>query len=218
MNKKYTFNKDFFETIDSEEKAYWLGFIAADGGLNYRIQTRGSNPSYRIQLGLAEKDLDHLIKFKESISSSHKLYKHCHKKYLCFSYRIIITSEKMFNDLVDKGLTLRKSLTLKPPLNVPADLIRHWIRGYFDGDGYIGMKKSRNVLRFSVLGTKEVLEFILKHVNLDLKIRKRKNIYNISSSCSKALKFLSHIYDDSNIFLDRKKEKFINYLEIKKVA
>ena len=28
---KHNLNKDYFKNIDNEEKAYWLGFIAADG-------------------------------------------------------------------------------------------------------------------------------------------------------------------------------------------
>lgn len=30
-NKKYTCDSTFFNVIDTEEKAYWLGFLMADG-------------------------------------------------------------------------------------------------------------------------------------------------------------------------------------------
>jgi intein/homing endonuclease len=207
---KIDFNESFFETIDSEEKAYWLGFIAADGCI--LIVNKNSNPSYRLSIGLSEKDLNHLEKFKKSIELNHKLYKR-ENKYnykdqlsIKISYHIRIHSKKMFNDLLDKGITPRKSLTLKPPLNVPEDLIRHWIRGYFDGDGSVGIRKNIDTLSIQLSGTKEVLEFILKESEIDWKIRlrDRSKAHFIGGSHSKALKFLSLIYLNSNIYLDRK--------------
>src|SRR5690606_21393784 len=136
MNKKYNFNESFFETIDTEEKAYWLGFIAADGNIN----DRGENKSKSLHIGLSFKDKNHLLKFMININYSHLLIEIKERiinlkkrRYV----RLNLNSKKMYNDLLDKGITPRKSLTLKPPKNVPKDLVRHWIRGYFDGDGSV---------------------------------------------------------------------------------
>ena len=203
---KIDFNESFFETIDSEEKAYWLGFIAADGCLSLKI--------YKMTLSQAEKDLNHLIKFQKSIDSNHKLCKRINKKQNTISYNLLLHSKKMYNDLVDKGITPRKSLTLKPPLNVPENLIQHWIRGYFDGDGSVHIRKSKNTLRFSITGTKEVLEFINLQNNSFLRVHdsKRSKAKKIEGSSLKTRNFLHYIYDDSAIFLDRKKNLFQNYI------
>ena len=210
--QKYTFNEDFFETIDSEEKAYWLGFIAADGCLSLK--------RIHLSLVLAEKDLSHLIKFREAIQAEKSLYKRYHKKQNTYSYKLSLYSFKMYNDLLDKGIIPRKSLTLKPPLNVPDNLIRHWIRGYFDGDGSIFISKRDQKTYISILGTKEVLGFILKESEIEWEIHSKdtSKAYFIGGCGNKALKFLSFIYDNSNIFLDRKKERYLNYHAIKKVA
>ncbi|MFV2015941.1 MAG: hypothetical protein ACC656_10955 [Candidatus Heimdallarchaeota archaeon] len=211
-NRKYTFNQDFFETIDSEEKSYWLGFLAADGCI--RIQKN----RYRITLKLAEKDKNHIEKFKNSIQSNHQIKPRVSNLgYIYFG--LTLNSHKMFNDLLDKGLTPRKSLTLKPPTNVPKELIRHWIRGYFDGDGSIFKRHNRDTLVLSLLGTEEVLEFVLRESKVDLKVRSKKTsrAYFIQSSYKKALKFFDFIYKDSTIFLERKNLIYNNFL-LKKAA
>jgi len=200
LDKKLYFNENFFETIDSEEKAYWLGFIAADGNLSSK------RPLFR--LTLAEKDLNHIIKLKMCLNSKKTPFKIKNTS----SYRITHYSKKMYNDLVNKGITPRKSLTLLPSRDISEDLIRHWVRGYFDGDGSVFIHKEDNMIRFNIIGTKDVLEFILKGSNIGLNIREVKNVYKIQSSSKKALSFLSYIYDNSTVYLDRKKLIYRNYL------
>ena len=201
--KKYTFNEDFFETIDSEEKAYWLGFMAADGCISL------TNDLYpRISLKLSEKDLDHLEKFKYSIKGNFKIHEinsiKCGK-----SYSIDLSSKKMYNDLLDKGITPRKSLTLLPPKNVPDDLIRHWIRGYFDGDGCFSFRKS-GVFNLSILGTFEVLNFINSFLFFNkLKIihpkQYRGNTYVIRTNKKQlVIDFYQSLYTNTQICLNRK--------------
>jgi len=219
MRKIYTYhkyNENFFEIIDSEEKAYWLGFIAADGCINIPHQ-RGNEfrKRYRISLVLSNKDIKHLEKFKSSINFSDSIKVYTNKNQNNYeTCRIVIHSQKMFNDLIDKGLTPRKSLTLLPPKNVPYELIRHWIRGYFDGDGCVHITKSTGYIIIIILSTKEVLNYILTYSNLNSKINRQKGhkIYQIRKNGKKALTFLSYIYNDSNIFLDRKKNLYSNFL------
>lgn len=66
--KKYTFNEDFFNSIDTEEKAYWLGFIVADGCVH-----KDKNNNYRLSIGLHDKDITHLHKFIVSLSGDNGL-------------------------------------------------------------------------------------------------------------------------------------------------
>lgn len=213
-SKFHIFNKDFFDIIDSEDKAYWLGYLAADGSLTSQKNSK------RINLSIKESDRDHLLKYKNSLNldwlpKKKRIFLHStNKEY--FAYRYIITSTKIFNDLVDKGITERKSLTLEPPKNVPQDLIRHWIRGYFDGDGSVFIDERDQKYQISIRGTVQVLTFIksfiyteneLPNKALAQDIRKDISCYRLAiSSLENRLKFYESIIKDSTIFLDRKKE------------
>ena len=120
-----------FETIDTEEKAYWLGFLYADGSV-------GSTDN-RIELGLAEKDLKQIEKFKNFIGIPNKISYRATSK----SYRYTFKSIPCKTDLIKQGCVPKKSLILKFPTKeqVPQDLIKHFIRGFFDGDGCISISE-----------------------------------------------------------------------------
>lgn len=126
------FNEHVFDEINSEEKAYWLGFIFADGYI--------SSNSYRFELSLKGSDAEHLYKFntfmqhnKDNISlgeiqQNGKTYVRC---------RWNVSNKHLWNSLNVLGCTPNKSLTLKFPSEtaLAAELIPNFIRGYFDGDG-----------------------------------------------------------------------------------
>ena len=59
-----------FDTIDSEEKAYWLGFIYADGWI--------SDANNCFTLTLQQRDVEHLLKFNEFIANKNSI---CYRKY-----------------------------------------------------------------------------------------------------------------------------------------
>ena len=148
--KKFKCNENFFEVIDTEEKAYWLGFLYADGC----VQQKGNY--YTTKIDLATIDRNHIEKFKKSLDSNHNIndYKD-HSK-------IVIGSKKMFNDLNNKGCVPKKTLILEFPTieQVPEHLVHHFIRGYFDGDGTINIMKQFKTpqARFQLLGTYDFLK------------------------------------------------------------
>jgi hypothetical protein len=118
-------NIDIFQNIDTEEKAYWLGFLYADGCVH--------SQENKIELGLAEKDYEHLNKFRNFLQIKNKIaYRDSTK-----SYRLSFRSKKSKQDLIALGYIPCKSLLLHFPNSqqVPDYLIKHFIRGYFDGDG-----------------------------------------------------------------------------------
>lgn len=208
---KIKFDNTVFEKIDSEDKAYWLGFLYADGSI-------GENRS-QIELQLSEKDKAHVYKFRDFIKSTHKISLKNNK--LGSSYRIIVEDVNMHRDLIKLGCTPRKSLTLKFPTEeqVPKHLLPHFIRGYFDGDG--GFSDTDKTLCVNILGTKEFLEGLKKEVFI-LNNKKiypmsykdnNKNTYRIQFGSRKDIKiFLDYIYKNSNINLDRKYEKYKNFV------
>lgn len=220
--RKHYFNESIFSTIDTEEKAYWLGFLYADGSVgNANIISRNS-----IELTLKATDKNHLMHFIQFISNENseipmqfRIHEIDGKFY--YSYRVIVNSKKMTNDLRKLGCFTSKSLTLKFPTaeQVPKHLIRHFIRGYFDGDGFNSIN-SENTLTFGVCGTydfcyeyeKTLLELgIIKKISVHSYLNENV-FYARHSGNIQARKFFNYLYTDSNVFLDRKYFKFYSVI------
>lgn len=202
---RHTLNKNYFKNIDTEEKAYWLGFIAADGCV-YKM----SKNAYRLQINLSAVDIDHLELFNDCIESDYIItQKKVNNSDTC---TLKISSKEFTDNLINLGITPNKSLVVQMP-NISQDLIRHFIRGYFDGDGCITYHTSQNRFRyqFTIVGGIDMLESINEHLNQDLSIYdiKHSKALNLTTcSKSKIINIYHYLYDDSTIFLNRKKEKF----------
>lgn len=198
-NKKRV-NENAFNKIDTEEKAYWLGFMYADGCVN-----RTTN---RIELSLKEEDYEHIVKFKCFLGSEHTIGKKSKtikdRKYI--SYRLGITSKKIKEDLIKHGCIPNKTKVLKfPKLN--KRLIKHFVRGYLDGDGCI-TNHSTSKVSLEILGTEDFLRAILNHYNFPrdkyIYSFKHSDIKRIMLSGNNAFKVIDNLYKNSNIYLDRK--------------
>ena len=197
-SKKYHVkNRDFFENIDTEEKAYLLGFIYADGSVVKTIKE-------------CLKELEEKSGYKVGIKYS----------------RIIVNDHKIVDDLVKQGVKYHKSNTLEPPKNIPYHLIRHFIRGYIDGDGSIIINNTKYGLSFNVsmIGTDSVLDYIADYFMENNLIRTRvkhekRHDYDIVSSCRwggniQAKKILDHLYNNSHCYLTRKHDRYLKLCEI----
>lgn len=221
--RKYIYNESYFENIDTEEKAYWLGFIYADGCIREK-QGKGKNKGLGLEISLKESDKKHLEKFIKSIECNDeniikkKIVNLNNKQYV--SYRVVINSTKMCKDLISKGAYMRKSLKLKfPTKNIVSDeLVRHFIRGYFDGDGNIGLRNTQryvNCPRITLLGTEDFL-YVLKMIfentlgvtNVNLQLKRNNRAFSYQKTGNDARKILNYMYNRANIYLDRKYEIF----------
>ena len=131
--RKYFHDVDFFENIDNEEKAYWLGFMYADGYIVDNSKRYGED---EFGITLAIDSLDSIEKFKASISATNPIRYDNSKNGQCQA-KLVCRSQKTVNDLIDKGVFKQKTLILQPPTKVPSNLLHHFIRGFFDGDGSI---------------------------------------------------------------------------------
>lgn len=203
--RKHNLNESIFEIIDTEHKAYWLGFMYADGYVN---TTGWAN---QIQLGLSEKDYDHLKKFKNFLNCDYDItYKESTK-----SCHLNINSKKMAQDLTNNGCFQAKSLLLKFPTidQVPEHLIHHFMRGYFDGDGCITYNKKQQYIE--IVGSHN---FLNDYESIILKILDREHPnkrgrtgnaeiirYGGNNQVKKIYNFL---YKDATIYLERKFNKF----------
>jgi hypothetical protein len=216
--KKKKFNENFFDDINTEEKAYWLGFIYADGCVSNRKTTDV------FEIKLSEKDKAHLEKLKAVLNSEHSIGVHISscgynvgKKYCSFS----IVNQHLVDSLVEKGVLYRKTRILKFPneTQVPRNLIKHFIRGYFDGDGSVYCLEESGIGNISFVGTKNMLEGILNEfkcvIPTTTQIHKYKNkdVYDLKIGGSNYFKkCYNFLYQDATIFLDRKKCKFEDIL------
>lgn len=141
IEREYQINENFFESIDTEEKAYILGFLYADG-CNY-VSKSGQKEIIATQL---EQDKDILEQIKTVIESTYPLYTEIQKENGKTKYIFRVTSNKLSDDLYKLGVVYKKSLILTfPDLTIfkSDTLIRHFIRGVFDGDGCIWMGKPK---------------------------------------------------------------------------
>lgn len=221
---KHEYIENIFEIIDTEEKAYWLGFLYADGN----IIPYGK---YEVKISLAYKDLEHVEKFGDFVLKNHNGKELVHPYMAKLkgkefpSAKVAVTNKKIVTDLIALGCTENKSLTLKFPNEnqVPKDLQRHFIRGYFDGDGSIstpknsyGPRKNRRTISF--IGTQDFLQSIIDiFVNevctdfggITLYQKRNQQAWQFSKTKYDTNKEIyKYLYRDATIYLERKYERF----------
>lgn len=204
--RTYEMNDDIFETIDSEEKAYWLGFIYADGCI--------SESKNDIELFLKEEDLKHIEAFKKFLQATNPIKKKIkNNKYI--SYGIRVTSSKVKNDLIILGAYPNKTSILKFPKEsqVEKSLVPHFLRGYFDGDGCI-TKTTQGHPAIEILGTLDFLQGIIEYFDLPISIHgfSHSSINRIQLFGNNFKTFTDSIYNQPNVYLNRKYQRYKTYL------
>ncbi len=221
---KKTCIRDFFNAIDTEEKAYWLGFIFADGYISYSEKNMKKGQlatTYCTGIKLKWSDREHLKKFNKSISGNYKVFKEINhpdgfRKEITEAAKILVYSQQMYNDL-NKYFDRDKTYTAKFP-SIPEHLMRHFIRGYFDGDGCFSFTDKTFDIEF--LGASkdfhEGLANVLRENNFKFTINSKINKYNtemyyiyINRNEDKC-NFLKWIYEDCNVYLERKYKKYLD--------
>lgn len=213
---KYHVNQDYFQEIDNEWKAYWLGFLYADG---YVIsETQHKKEKHCLCVGLQISDRKHIQKLLDSLQSDTNIRDY-HTNYKdCFASKAVICNKKICSDLMLHGCVPRKSFILKFPA-LRNDLIRHFIRGYFDGDGCISINKDKQNVRVNFVGTKDMLEHIVEIFAKECGAHKPELIENSNNNGNIVYsvqwgnvytchKIYNYLYKGANIYLDRKLEKF----------
>ena len=203
------FDNHVFDNIDTEEKAYWLGFIFVDGN----IKNVSKSSAYTFEISLKGLDINHLYKFNSFMKhekNNIKLSKSKCKGKIFERCRWIVSDKHLWNTLNNLGCTPKKSLTLEFPKNIKFKLIRHFIRGYFDGNGCITRYVYINTVspRIEIIGTYNFLNAIKDIINIECKFRHDKRhsdkTYILEFNKESGIKFINYIYDDSSIYLDRK--------------
>lgn len=209
LKDRYTVDENFFKNIDTEDKAYWFGFILADGCI------RNFKGKSHLCIGLNEKDEHHLNKFKASLKSNAPILKRKDGAVV-----LTINCTKLAKDLMSLGCVPRKTYKeLSMPPSIPHELRRHVIRGYVDGDGWITNTEYRGYRKQGIgicsLKQNILIEFRSEFEKLGLQAKSKKitldklsNTYELTYySKVDSYKILSYLYNDSTIYLDRKYQK-----------
>lgn len=206
---KHNFPRDefYFSNIDSKEKAYWLGFLYADGCVH-------SNSN---EISITLKDRDHLEKFRKAIKSNNKIGESIDRRFSSLPkiYHFSIKDKQLKSDLIKWGCVPNKSLSLTKIPNIPRDFVSHFIRGYFDGDGSLHWLNGTKNFRISFVGTAPFLKDIQKELGLSLSLGQQEgnqSKYFQVAGRKQVPMILDYIYKDSdeNIRLTR---KYKNYLD-----
>lgn len=210
---------EYFNIINSEPKAYFLGLITADGSvIKYQKSKNGFSYILRLELKVEDKYL--LEIFANELNSNLKpkeyeqYYQNRSKKHNAY---ISFHSKKIFYDLEKYGVVPNKTFKLNKLPNIPLQYMHHFIRGYFDGDGtvYFHNRYTPPQLRFGFYGTYDFLssirDYLVEYVGLNKVSVHKKKQSNVSmvtfAALNNIIKFYEYIYKDANIYLKRKKRK-----------
>lgn len=198
--RKTKLNDDYFNVIDSEEKAYWLGFLMADG---YNNEKEG-----KIEISLKSTDRYLLELFNKHIESDYKISKKKIGKHE--AVRLTIRSQKMSKDLSRHGCVQAKSLILQFP-KVPLELEHHFLRGYFDGDGSVSVNESKRMYKFHLIGTEDFLTKARQVMGMqEVKMYQKGSAFDLAyGGKGNLVKLYNYLYQDAANFLQRKHDVFV---------
>ena len=213
--RKHIFNESIFETIDTFEKAYWLGFLMGDGHIRYDKQ----RSIRELILGLSEKDYNHIIKFTEflSFSSDNIPLKYDKKRK---AYILRVASKKLISDLEKIGFPIfNKTENAYVPDFDNYNLRHAFLLGLFDADGSVFLHKK--TLYISICGTLDVCKSFGNFMDIDLSFIKKipnTKIYELKvgkQKLSYVLSFHKKLYENAPIYLERKKYVFDTFIKQK---
>ena len=210
--RKHKLNIYYFDNIDTEDKAYFLGFIYADGYI----------PDYGVYITIKPDDVYILENFCHYIGTDTGVIRDIVTKevngFKAGIYkRLYIGSKKIANKLHEYGAVQGKSLILEPPNNIPINMLPHFVRGFVDGNGSIFFDKNTKSFRVQIATTLKMAEWLRSYFNGAQKIKCGKGVYYYELGGNrKAYELLSKIYENSSegLRLERKYQKFLQCKEL----
>ncbi len=215
-------NDNWLDKIDTEEKAYFLGFMYADGCVHGKREI----PNV-ISISIQYRDIELLERFKSLLSFEGKVRKIKVGKNALRGLgkkaenvqdqcSLRINSKNLVEKLIENGCVSRKTYCLKWPTNLREDLYKHFMRGYIDGDGFIWPGNEKSCASVGILGTEDFcLGFKSKAYELlkvNFSIGKASGTEVVKRGCmtgsNQFLLFCQWLYKDATIYLSRKKDKY----------
>lgn len=225
LNRKYPINEDFFDNIDTQEKAYTLGFIYADGCNKFKKR------KIVIRMSAVSKNIVEKISALIFKNNSNERIKEKSEKFSYISKKtgekvntinkvseLTINSAHMCKALSKLGCVPNKSLILTfPTWLTDPELQRHFIRGFYDGDGGISLNinKEKDKVSARITSTLSFLTTIKQIVKQQLgiefgTIQPNGTVFITGTSGFHETKlFLDWLYDGSIIHLDAKYNRYL---------
>lgn len=212
--RKYPINENFFELIDTKDKAYILGILLADGHrcknvkqIRLKLQEQDKEILDKIKLVL---DYDKPLNFEKRSNPNHQN-----------TYSLIICNSNICDDLEKYGIVKNKTFDITIP-NINDEYFIDLFRGYFDGDGWITFGVKNKSCAIGIIGEYNFINFIKEKIKelyniesyfaidkrtdnriISLRIRKKEDIHNLYEL----------MYKDTKLFLNRKNNKFKEFLK-----
>jgi hypothetical protein len=217
---RYVYNEQFFHCIDTQEKAYTLGFFYADGCVT-------TTPQHRAQIFLHPRDEHIIATFRDFLCPSMPV-----KRYRPGGTRpsgavgCSFTNQRIVEQLIALKCTPRKSATLEFPTYeiVPEHLMPHFLRGYFDGDGclFFSQRKAANpqtsiMFESSPLFVRGLQAYLWERLRIESQISARHPDCQSRSlrigGNRQVLRFLDYLYHGATVSLDRKRLRMLSFIE-----
>lgn len=218
IKRQYKINDTYFDTIDTPNKAYILGFLYADGSNTSNYDRK----RYCVTITLQESDSQILYDIKNEIGYEAPIK---FREYNgCKIATLDLCNKHMVLKLHELGVVPNKTLSIKFPEWLKEELYPHFIRGYFDGDGCI-THNSRDIspqLETTIVSTADMCASLADIIAAKCNVRT--HVYNVGHEwCDKNIKtfmvlgnlqcqrFLEYIYQDSDLKLQRKYKRYIDW-------
>lgn len=208
---KYFIDIDYFNNIDTEEKAYYLGFLAADGSVD----------KSRLKIELQQQDGYIIKSFRDAIAPNKPIYTNIRlNRPTCKTTECLSLDSKYFVErLKPYGIIPRKSYqaTFLPQLS--EDMMPHFIRGYFDGDGSVYVVNANGRINIKIIGNSGFIKNLVNYLKIDSTLHIRKEEYTLYFTVSRRAevkRLFNYMYSKATIYLSRKKNIFDKYYMVKK--
>jgi len=217
--RKYDLNEYYFDIIDTEEKAYILGFIYADGNNLFRTN--------RISIHLSKTD-EEILKKMSHIFYGEEILKYnsrTNKNGKTFEYVWLnLHSKHMSQQLAALGVVEAKSHKIVFPEWLDKSLYKHFIRGLIDGDGWIYLSKKKQSPNVGLICTRQVNDFLKDYFEKELGLKSylaKAHKQDINIMCEIRVKnyhqckiLLDWLYKDATIYLERKYNLYQDFLKL----
>lgn len=196
---RYEVDVNFFDFIDSEAKAYFLGLMYSDGSV--------TKDFFYTKL----KDEDILQKFRQELKSNAPI-KRIEKPWS--AYKIVINCQELCKQLIKHGCVPNKTRVIQVP-NLRKDLYRHFIRGFFDGDGCLQLNDKIYHCRFDITCAslkflEQLRPIITQHAKTNGYLGKetKYEVWHLNYNGHQVEDILDWLYKDSHFYLQRKYDKY----------
>jgi len=202
----HSINENAFDIV-TPDSAYWIGFLMADGCVS-KVNA--------LNLRLAEKDIDHIKKFKWFLSATHEISTgekgtgYGKDVSVCSIFQV--NSAHLCEELKEYGVVPNKTFIAKVSESLAFN--RHFWRGVVDGDGCISWYKSGHYLypKLSLVGSEFLLQQFRSFVkeiypSTNAMVTPLKNIFQFHISGKAAEAVIKELYTNAGTALDRKEAK-----------